>query len=121
MKDSDLRAFHGGILLLVFPLPWLIPSILFWPLYLLLPLLLYFIIVLLIKPLRRSISWIQVVDIRSTAPITLMLLALSCFALVVYEHLFHPDLHDLIGRMPPWMLENVWLGGIVFAGVNAIS
>jgi uncharacterized protein len=120
MHNNDLRALHGGILLLVFPMPWFIPSILFWPSYLLLPLLLYFFVVLLIQPLRRSINWIQVGHIRSTASITLMLLAVSCVALVVYEHQFHPDLHDLIGRMPGWMLDNVWLGGIVFAGVNAL-
>jgi hypothetical protein len=120
MQARDLRALHGGILLVVFPLPWLVPSLLFWPLYLLIPLLLYFLIVLPIRPLRKSINWLQVGQIRSVEIITLLFLVVSCIALVIYERWFQPDLKDLRGRMPGWMLDNVWLGGIVFAGVNAL-
>jgi membrane protease YdiL (CAAX protease family) len=51
----------------------------------------------------------------------LAILVGSCSALVVYETFLHPDLESLRRRVPSWLLQHVWLGGVVFAVVNAFQ
>jgi membrane protease YdiL (CAAX protease family) len=121
MSTNDWRAAHGGLLLLLLPIPMLWPILAQWPWHILTPLLGYTAIVCLTSPLRRSVNWLRVgrLDGRALA-VTAAIVLVSSAALVAYQILFHPDLHELSEHFPTSTRMTLILVGAFFAFFNAL-
>jgi len=117
MISNDWRALHGGLLLVLLPLPLAVPALAQWPWHFLAPLLAYGVLVAIVPPLRRSLHWLSCG--RLDAPVLLTtagVILLTSTVLVLFEKLFQPDLQALRAHLPA---GNVLLIGGLFVLLNA--
>jgi membrane protease YdiL (CAAX protease family) len=120
-RPGTIQILHGGILLLLLPLPAFVPALTRWPWYLLAPLLGYAAIVGLVPSLRRSVGWVQFGRFdRLTIVWTAAIMVATSVVLVVWHQLVHPDVSHLASQMPRWQgVPWLWTC-LIFAVVNAL-
>lgn len=120
-RRETIPILHGGLLLIMLPLPALVPALTRWPWYLLAPLLGYAAVVSAVPVLRRSVAWVQIgrFDGITVAGIVAVTVATSV-VLVLWDQFDQPDVSNLTGQLPRW--EGVpWLWTCAtFAVVNAL-
>jgi membrane protease YdiL (CAAX protease family) len=119
LQPADWRALHGGILLFFYGLcRWL--DLTAWPWFLLVPLAAYLLVAALVRPLRQTISCLDLGRFDGfNQAIALGIIGLSTGALLVFDAVIRPDVTDLAARMPLHLFGNVLLSGACFALLNA--
>lgn len=115
-------AWHGILLLAALTLPAVIPALAHWPWYFVGPLLCYAAIVAILPPLRRSVGWLKIGRLDAAIlAVVAGIAVVSAAVLVLYDRLFHPDLHELAGQLPMDTGLPVVLAGSLFAVTNALA
>lgn len=118
--ETDGRLAHAGVFLLCVPLPMLIPIFARWPWHILFPLVCYAAAVCSVRPLRRSVAWLRFGRLdRQVLLVVAAVIVLSSAALVLYFHLFHPDLDHLRPHFAGMSGAELLLAGILFSVLNA--
>jgi membrane protease YdiL (CAAX protease family) len=119
--DSNWRAAHGGLFLLVLGVSTLIPAVRQWPLHLLAPLLAYLLLALAIPPLRRTLVWLKVGRLDGLTILCVFLVGvIAALALAVFQSAVNPDVRQLREGAPPWAFQHPVAFLILFSIVNAL-
>lgn len=126
MRDESSRSdtnqiVHGGLLLVLLPLPMFFPVLTHWPWYLLAPLLVYAVVVLSVPSLRRSVDWLRIGQLDGPVIAWIgAVLVLTSAVLLGWDHFMQPDSHDLATQLPMWQGTHWLWAGLFFAIVNAL-
>lgn len=118
---GTIQILHGGLLLLLMPLPAFAPALTHWPWYLLAPLLGYAAVVGAVPALRRSVGWVKLGRFDGiTIALIVAVMVVTSAVLVLWDLFVHPDVSNLAGQLPRW--EGApWLWAcLLFAVVNAL-
>jgi len=117
VKESDWRAAHGVLFLLLMAICSLIPSLSRWPWIWVAPFSVYFIVVGCVPPLRRSLNWLQGGKVSPTSiAATIGLMVVTVLVLTYFQSTMKPDVRGF-GTFLPFKA----IGGASILGVALFS
>lgn len=121
-REANWKSAHGAILLVAFAGVYLVPEGLRrWPIPLALPLFVYAIVVVATPALRGTCDWLRIGDFNLRVVIaTILLIFVSCGALVLYQVYRQPNLEYLYARFPMRAFGSALVAGAVFILLNPV-
>lgn len=113
--------WHGVLFVLAVVATAMVPVDWRWPLPWLVPLMVYALLAAALPPLRRSFRPWSFGDVSPPAALaTLIIAVVSCTVLVAFHHLAHPDVRAYRGLLPVAEMGGLIGAGIAFSIFNAV-
>ena len=99
----------------------LVPAVRQWPWLWVVPLGVYLLLVVSVPQLRHSFAWPHLGHLRGRMIVaTLALMICTVFVLMTFQSIAQPETALFRKTLPVESLGNVFLGGVIFAVVNAV-
>lgn len=112
---------HGGLILALLAIPLFVRELQRWPWYLLVPLSAYLVVVMLVSPLRRTVRWNRLGQLRgSVLLITGGVIVTSSSALLLYDAICQPDVAQLARQLSLTLPMHMAVVGVLFSAFNAL-